>query len=197
MIPRKIFTGFAKFQGIVSVNDFGLPIWLQELLQAPLCVGGALLAKGPNSSFAEAHSVLLTEPTHMEDEDEDEDQENEKEDERDGEECKMESRRESKQPLRMMDDVMRTTILSQCHARHWNVVCETRENVTCEGVLFTPIVGCSRLLSAVNDLTTTIFSEKCCHNYSTLSILMSKRPKQVSLFFDAAHFMNSEVTDIH
>ena len=42
----------------------------------------------PSSSFAEAHSELLTEPTHMEDEDED--QENEKEDERDGEECKVE-----------------------------------------------------------------------------------------------------------
>ena len=39
-----------------------------------------------------AHSVLLPEPTHMEDEDED--QENEKEDERDCEECKVESRRE-------------------------------------------------------------------------------------------------------
>ena len=34
---------------------------------------------------------------------------------------------------------MRTTILSQ----------------TCEGVLFTPSAYCSRLLSAVNDLTTT------------------------------------------
>ena len=34
MIPGKIFTGFAKFQGIVSVNDFRLPIWLEELLQA-------------------------------------------------------------------------------------------------------------------------------------------------------------------
>ena len=33
----KIFTSFAKFQGIVSVNDFRLPIWLQELLQAPSC----------------------------------------------------------------------------------------------------------------------------------------------------------------
>ena len=32
MIPGKIFTRFAKFQGIVSVNDFRLPIWLQELL---------------------------------------------------------------------------------------------------------------------------------------------------------------------
>ena len=38
MIPGKIFTSFAKFQGIVSVNDFRFPIWLQELLQAPfLC----------------------------------------------------------------------------------------------------------------------------------------------------------------
>ena len=37
IIPGEIFTGFAKFQGIVSVNDFRLPIWLQELLQAPLC----------------------------------------------------------------------------------------------------------------------------------------------------------------
>ena len=34
---RKIFTNFAKFQGIVSVNDFRLPFRLQELLQAPLC----------------------------------------------------------------------------------------------------------------------------------------------------------------
>ena len=45
-----------------------------------------------DSSFAEAHRVLLSEPTHVEDEDED--QENEKEGERDGEECKRESRRE-------------------------------------------------------------------------------------------------------
>ena len=30
MIPGKIFTGFAKFQGIVSVNDFKLSIRLQE-----------------------------------------------------------------------------------------------------------------------------------------------------------------------
>ena len=37
MIPGKIFTSFAKFQGIVSVNDYRLPIRLQELLQAPLC----------------------------------------------------------------------------------------------------------------------------------------------------------------
>ena len=37
MIPRKIFTSLAKFQGIVSVNDFRLPIWLQELLKALFC----------------------------------------------------------------------------------------------------------------------------------------------------------------
>ena len=36
-IPGKIFTGFAKFQGVVSVNDFRLPRRLQELLQALLC----------------------------------------------------------------------------------------------------------------------------------------------------------------
>ena len=36
MIPVEIFTSFAKFQGIVSVNDFRFPIWLQELLQASL-----------------------------------------------------------------------------------------------------------------------------------------------------------------
>ena len=56
-----------------------------------------------------------------------------------------------------MDDMMRTTILSQCHVRHWNECGETLENVTYEGVLFTPPVGCSRLLSTVNDLTTTFF----------------------------------------
>ena len=37
MIPGKIFTGLAKFQWIVSVNDFWFPGRLQELLQALLC----------------------------------------------------------------------------------------------------------------------------------------------------------------
>ena len=55
---------------------------------------GVLSAKVPNSSSAEAHRVLLSEPTHMVNEDED--QENEMEDERDREECKVESRRESR-----------------------------------------------------------------------------------------------------
>ena len=38
MMPGKIFTGFAIFQGIDSVNDFRIPIRLQELLQASLCL---------------------------------------------------------------------------------------------------------------------------------------------------------------
>ena len=37
MIPGKIFTSFAKLQGIVCVIDFRLPVRLQALLQAPLC----------------------------------------------------------------------------------------------------------------------------------------------------------------
>ena len=56
---------------------------------------GLLSAKVPNSSFAEVRMGHLIEPTHKEDEDEE--QENEKEVERDGEECRVESRRESRQ----------------------------------------------------------------------------------------------------
>ena len=37
MISCWFFTSLAKFQGIGSVNDFTLPIWLQELVQALLC----------------------------------------------------------------------------------------------------------------------------------------------------------------
>ena len=36
MIPGEIFTSFAEFQGIVSVNDFWFPLGFQELLQASL-----------------------------------------------------------------------------------------------------------------------------------------------------------------
>ena len=36
MIPGELFTGFAEFQGIVSVNDFWFPLGFQELLQASL-----------------------------------------------------------------------------------------------------------------------------------------------------------------
>ena len=69
-------------------------------------------------------------------EDEDEDQENEKEDERVGEECKVESRREIRTNT-AHEAWMRTTILSQCRVRHCYECMQRRENVTCEGVLFT------------------------------------------------------------
>ena len=36
MIPGKVLTGFAEFQGIVSVGDLRLPIGFQERLQASL-----------------------------------------------------------------------------------------------------------------------------------------------------------------
>ena len=36
MIPGKIFKSLAKFQRVVGVHDFRLPIRLQELLQDPL-----------------------------------------------------------------------------------------------------------------------------------------------------------------
>ena len=65
---------------------------LISTLHFALFVRGVLSAKGPDSSFAEAHKVFSSEPTHIEGEDDD--QEDEVEDERDCEECKVESRRE-------------------------------------------------------------------------------------------------------
>ena len=37
LIPRRVFSGFAKVQGIVSVSDFWFPGRLQELLQTLVC----------------------------------------------------------------------------------------------------------------------------------------------------------------
>ena len=54
MMPGEIFTSFAEFQGIVSVNGFRLPIWLQELLQASssflwsFCFARICLVRGEN-----------------------------------------------------------------------------------------------------------------------------------------------------
>ena len=73
-----------------------------------------------------------------------------------------------------MDDV-RARHLSQCHVRNWNVCCETLENVTCEGVLFTLPVGCSCTRSDYNHFFKT---QKLVKN-SSLSFLMSECPKQV------------------
>ena len=52
------------------------------------------MTKESDSSFAEAHKGIVSEPTHIEGEDED--QEDEVEDGRYCEECKVESRREVK-----------------------------------------------------------------------------------------------------
>ena len=43
MIPGEIFTGFAEFHGIVSVNDFRNPLGFQELLQVSHPFGGLVL----------------------------------------------------------------------------------------------------------------------------------------------------------
>ena len=47
-----------------------------------------------------------------------------------------------------------------------------------------------------NHQISTLEKSNSCQQ-STLSNLMSKRPKQVSLFFDVAHSMRSEVIDFH
>ena len=94
------------------------------------------MAKVPNYLFAEAHRGFLSEPIHMEDEVKD--QEDEVEDGRDCEEGKVESRREVRHTRTWnMDGMTRTDTLSQCHVRHRYESVQTRENVTCEGVLFT------------------------------------------------------------
>ena len=65
--------------------------------------------------------------------------------------------------------------------------------MTCEVCCsHTHSVGCSRLLSAVNDLTTS--KKKTCESV-TLNSLVRKRLQQVALFHDAAHFTSSEVID--
>ena len=61
---------------------------------------------------------------------------------------------------------------------HWNVCCERKCDVW--GVLFLPPVGCSRLLSAVNNLTTTSLKKSC--QSVTLSSLVRKRLQRVAPF---------------
>ena len=48
---------------------------------------------------------------------------------------------------------------------------------------------------SIHQMSTLEKTNSCQH--STLSNLMSKRLKQVSLFFDAAHSMSAEVVDFH
>ena len=64
-------------------------IWLLSMTVDSYIVRVTLLTKESDSSFAEAHNAILSEPTHIEGEVED--QEDEVEDERDCEQCKVES----------------------------------------------------------------------------------------------------------
>ena len=84
----------------------------------------------------------------MEGEDEVKNQEDEIEDGRDCEACRVESRREIKTHNHSMRKKHGRRnahyTLSQCHVRHCYECRETRQNVTCEGVLFTEtdLFGC-------------------------------------------------------
>ena len=60
-------------------------------------------------------------------------------------------------------------------------------------MLFTSPVGCSRLLSAVNDLTAT----KKILQSVTSEQLSEEAAKRVAPFYDAAHFTSSEVLDVN
>ena len=145
---------------------------------------GALSTKESGSSFAEAHKVLLSGPTHIESEDEVEDQENEVDDERDCEEYRVESRRERSNTAHDHRKHCDTVISAEKHEKMWRVRCSVHTSRRLQQIA----ISCKR--SGYNKLKTS------CQN-STLSSLMSKRPQQVCLFFDAAHSTSSEVIDFH
>ena len=80
---------------------------------------------------------------------------------------------------------MRTTILSQCHVRHCETCVQTRENVTCEGVLFThPLVAavCHQLSTILLQLffflkkkTQIIMSSTSVHSTATMTYWKKKK----------------------
>ena len=51
------------------------------------------------------------------------------------------SKRDQTQRRMTHDGMTRTNTLSQCRVRDCNTCAQTRENVTCEGVLLTPWIG--------------------------------------------------------
>ena len=125
-----------------------------------------------------------------------EDQENEKEDGREDGQQRVEGRVVESQNNHIMSAWGWDEMKCARHTQTWANVSVTLKCVhagarKCAvwGVLFTHPDGCSRLLSAVNDLTTT--SNKNCQSV-TLSSLVRKRLQQVALFCDAAHFMSSK-----
>ena len=112
-------------------------------------------SQAPHSS--KCTGVLInSEPIHIEDEVKD--QEDEVEEGRNKWRVRREGRREIKHTSAWnMDEMTRTNTLSQRRVRHHYTCAQNRENVMCQGVLFTLTVGCSRSPSAVNDLSTTNF----------------------------------------
>ena len=80
-------------------------------------------------------------------------------------------------------------------ATHVRVIrCESTRKCDVWGVLFTHLVGCSRLISAVNDLTTTNLQKKILQSV-TSERLGEEASWRVAPFYDAAHFTSSEVPD--
>ena len=78
------------------------------------------------------------------------------EDERDGGEHRVEGRRVSRQQQNAFDTwVTCARHLEPMSRATLNECMQVREKVTCEGVLFTPRVGCSRLPSAASGLALT------------------------------------------
>ena len=87
--------------------------------------------------------------------------------------------------------------------RHHKECGETRENVTCEGVLFASPVGCSRLPSAVNDLATTFFffekiimSSTSVHSTATIRYWM-KRTTNATFGIDRKELVQVALPQIH
>ena len=63
--------GLAVAGGLLDEDFVVSEIWQLSMNLGSQPVRGLFWAKAPNSSFAEVHGELPTEPTHMEDEDED------------------------------------------------------------------------------------------------------------------------------
>ena len=104
---RLLDENFSGLWKVVVVKEVGLNSRMR----------GALLTKGPDSSFAEAHRAFNSEPIHIEDEVKD--QEDEAEDGRDKWRVRREGRREIKHTSAWhMDGTTRTNTLSQRHVRH-------------------------------------------------------------------------------
>ena len=97
-----------------------------------------------------------------------------------------------------MDGMTRTNTLSQCRVRHCHECGQTRENVTCEDVLFTPPVGCSRLPSAVNDLATTKKFRSSTSFHSTATMRYWKKKTTNAVFdIDKGELVQVALLQIH